>query len=53
MRKYTLFKRKGEDRETSVYYVRVYDEHGRRKAYSTGCSKKEDAIDYAEQHFLE
>ena len=42
MRKYTLFKRKAEDRDP-VWYVKVYDDQGRRKAYSTGCTRKEDA----------
>ena len=50
MKPFTLFKRRGDDRETAVYYVRVM-ENGRRKAYSTGCTKKDAAEDYAELHF--
>jgi integrase len=50
MRKYTLFKRKAEDRDP-IWYVKVYDERGKRKAYSTGCTRKEDAEDFAEQHY--
>jgi len=36
MRKYTLFKRKAEDRDP-IWRVKVYDNAGRRKAYSAGC----------------
>lgn len=50
MKPYTLFKRRGGDRDTAIYYARVM-ENGRRKAYSTGCTKKDDAEDYAELHF--
>ena len=50
MKPFTLFKRRGDDRETAVYYVRVM-ENGRRKAYSTGCTQKEEAEDFAEQHY--
>jgi len=50
MRKYTLFKRRAEGRDP-VWYVKVYDDQGRRKAYSTGCTRKEDAEDEAEKRF--
>jgi hypothetical protein len=50
VRKYTLFKRKAEDRD-SIWYVKVYDAAGKRKAYSTGCTRKEDALDFAELHY--
>ena len=50
MRKYTLFKRKAEDRDP-VWYVKVYDDQGRRKAFSTGCTRKEDSNDFAELHY--
>jgi site-specific recombinase XerD len=51
MRKYTLFKRRGEDRDGTVWYVRIRDERGTRRAYSTVCTRKEEAEDYAELHF--
>ena len=50
MKKYTLFKRKAEGRDP-IWYVKVYDERGKRKAYSTGCTRKEEAEDYTEQHY--
>ena len=60
MKPYTLFKRRGGDRDTAIWYVRVMEDGqdlqtGQpvrvRKAYSTGCNKKDDAEDYAELHF--
>jgi hypothetical protein len=50
VRKYTLFKQKAEDRDP-IWYVKVYDDAGRRKAYSTGCTRKEGATDFAELHY--
>jgi integrase len=51
MRKFTLFKRRGEDRDGTVWYVRVRDERGKRHAYTTGCTRKDEAEDYAEMHY--
>ncbi|MGD0727067.1 MAG: tyrosine-type recombinase/integrase [Spirochaetia bacterium] len=59
MRKYILFKRRGEGRDP-VWYVKIY-ENGRRRAKAiridTGdgttrpCTLKEEAEDYAELHY--
>lgn len=46
---YSLFKRRSAGR-TATWYVLIW-EGDKRKAYTTRCSKKEDAEAYAEKHF--